>query len=116
MINSSPDSIGAIEGFGILSLGNHIITLTVTDSDGLFIVLNEIITVGVPNEIPTCSLLSPSNGDAFPSSNTIEIQGEVSDVETIVTSLQVKFQSDIDGVLGTSTPDSNGQVYFLQPV
>ena len=65
LVDTNPDSLGVIEGFETLSTGDHIITLTVTDSDGLFVVQNNIITVGTPNESPSIPTLALSPSPAY---------------------------------------------------
>ena len=114
-IGTTPDSNGTLEGFTLLSIGTHVITLTVTDMSGLFTVKNEIIEVGDPNTPPSCSLLTPVSSESYLSSQAIPFEGTVSDSETPVEMLYVSWHSDIDGQLGTSTPSSTGGVLYNHP-
>lgn len=114
-IATTPDSNGMLEGFTLLSIGTHVITLTVTDSSGLFTVKNEVIEVGDPNTPPACTLISPANSETYLSSQTIPFQGTATDAETPIEQLNVSWHSDIDGQLGTSNPSSIGEVLYNHP-
>lgn len=68
-------------------------------------------TVAVYNTPPAAQITSPDNGDAFELGDLIELAGKVADDQG-VQNLYASWESDIDGELGTSEPDSSGLVYL----
>ncbi|MEC7988033.1 MAG: hypothetical protein VX278_22890 [Myxococcota bacterium] len=111
-LGTIPDSSGRIEDFSSLSVGEHVVTLTVTDTTDKFTVVNRVISVGDTNEEPSCLILSPVDGDYFASGDTVSFSAEATDAETPTEDLIVTWLSDSDGVLGTSNPSSTGEILF----
>lgn len=111
-IDSAPTSAGEVSGSAYLSEGAHLITLTVTDTSGRTAEATVPIRVSGPNSIPECSILSPASGTVSPVGETVLFEATASDADIPANTLQVQWLSDKDGLLGTSTPSSSGNVYF----
>ena len=111
-VDTSPDSDGTILGYGYLTEGEHAIELNVEDVSGKTDRSSVIIDVGPPNSAPLCEITSPINGAAGEGGELVNFVATVSDVDVPATSLSVSWFSDKDGVLGSSSPDSNGGVSF----
>jgi hypothetical protein len=107
-----PDSEGALLGSTTLSEGEHFLTLTVTDTTGKEGRDSVTFMVGPANSTPTCAITAPVTGDAGPSGATVTFLGEVGDVDVPSDWLTVDWESDKDGVIGASSPDSSGNVTF----
>ncbi len=62
-----------------------------------------------PGEPPVAEIQSPFTGQVIPSSILPDLQGLVSDTEDAPEQLSAWWESDLDGALGTVTPDASGQ-------
>jgi hypothetical protein len=96
-----------------LEEGEHQLTVFVTDSGNKVGTDTTTITVGPPNSAPTCGITSPSSGDSSEEGSQVAFAGTASDVDVTPNLLSVEWSSDKDGVLGSSTPNSSGDVAFL---
>ena len=103
-VDADGHSTGAVR----LDAGAHIITLTGTDADGVFASDSSTITVRGPNQIPTCSVVSPLAGTGSDESTPVSFEGTVADADVGPEALTVEWVSDIDGSLGVSSPTSAG--------
>jgi Leucine-rich repeat (LRR) protein len=83
-----------------LSIGNHSITASVTDSAGVAVVQSISISV---NSIPQVTLQSPVSGTLFMLQENVNMNATASDLEDGNISANIQWSSDIDGVLGTGT-------------
>jgi hypothetical protein len=68
-------------------------------------------SVAVFNTPPAAQISSPENGATFDPGDLIELAGKVADNQGVET-LSAYWQSDRDGALGESAPDSGGLVYL----
>jgi hypothetical protein len=84
-----------------LSKGIHVITASVTDSDGMTSVAT--ITIAVTNSAPSVSISSPSNGASFLRSDNISFQGSAADFDDGGLTSSIAWSSDRDGSVGTGT-------------
>jgi len=88
-----------------LSVNTHVITLTVTDSQGA--TDSESITIYVTsstNESPTADITSPSNGASFTEGESITFSGTGTDPEDgTLSGSSLVWTSDKDGQIGTGT-------------
>lgn len=107
-----PTSAGVVESFGNLSEGEQALQLFVVDSNGNESSASVIVDVGPPNSAPSCGITNPLDGAAGAEGSTVSFEGLVEDVDVAPSWLAVTWESDKDGVLGTSTPDSDGTVVF----
>jgi len=82
-----------------LSKGTHVVTASVTDSDGLTRTATVTITVG--NTPPSVSIASPSNGQTFITSDRIAFQGSASDFDDGDLTASITWTSSRDGTLGS---------------
>ena len=103
---------GEVEAFGELAEGDHAVRLRVTDSTGKDAVDSVVITVGPPNSAPSCSITSPADGSASAEGAEVRFEATVDDVDVPADWLAVVWESDKDGLLGESTPDTDGTVGF----
>lgn len=111
-IETTPNSIGEITGFGYLSEGEHAITVHVTDSTNKTNSDSVVIRVGPPNTRPSCTITAPQEGSAGPQGDTVHFTGTAQDPDIDSSLLQVSWNSDKDGVIGSSIVDSQGRVSF----
>ena len=111
-IANSPTNTGDVDGAGYLTEGEHYIRMQVTDTTGKIGTDNVTIDVGPPNSPPLCTITGPLPGSAGPHGDVVGFTATVSDVDVPADWLNVSWSSDKDGVLGTSSPTSNGEVVF----
>ncbi|MAA80626.1 MAG: hypothetical protein CL916_15325, partial [Deltaproteobacteria bacterium] len=107
-VDTAPDSEGDILGAAYLSEGEHFIKLTVTDSSGKQGSESVVINVGPPNNPPQCSINAPEHGFEMREDEPVILEGTAQDPDIPNELLYVEWSSDIDGVLGSSIPDSSG--------
>ncbi len=116
LASSSPDGAGNVSesAFG-LSAGEHVITLTCTDSEGDSATDSRDQIFIQANTPPLVEIDEPDNGDSFTTDDIINMQITVRDDVTAAEALVVAVTSDLDGVLADElTPDTEGNV--LVPV
>ncbi|PIE70201.1 MAG: hypothetical protein CSA22_09035 [Deltaproteobacteria bacterium] len=92
---------GANITINTLSNGTHLITLTVTDTEGLSD--TDSITVMIGNALPTASITSPSDGSTYEKGQSVVFRGAATDVEDPIGELSFEWASSLDGVIGTGT-------------
>jgi len=93
---------GASISSSTVPIGFHIITASVTDSDGN-IGSNSIgmtVTPPILANPPTVSITTPVNGDSFDESILVSFQGTASDPEDGVLTASISWNSDFDGAFG----------------
>ena len=108
----SADSTGAVSDAISLSPGDHVITLSATDSNSKTGTDTVNISVAGENTQPTCQITAPLNGESGEQGQLVSFMGLVGDAETASDQLLVDWSSDKDGALGSSTPNSSGDVSF----
>ncbi len=95
-----------------LSSGAHEITAQVTDGGGLIgqdtITVN--ITPDATNTAPTVEILNPINGMSFNSGETISFEAEATDVEEGNLTDELIWESDLDGIIGSSGAFTTNQL------
>jgi hypothetical protein len=109
---NTPDSAGLLLGPTTLSEGSHFLTLAVTDTAGNVTRTNVTVDVGPPNSAPGCAITAPTSGGASTNGERVDFAASVTDVDVPANLLRVAWESDKDGPLGGSTPDSAGNVAF----
>ena len=106
----TPSSTGNIEfPYSDLTLGNHLITMTVTDEIGGTCVDTVIYTVGSP---PTLTMTQPNPGETYAQGMPITFSAEVVDNEDAPADISVTWVSDIDGEFSTKGPNSSDLAQF----
>ena len=68
--------------------------------------------VMVYNTPPAVSIVSPVEGQSFNPDELVEFYGVAEDSQESSDTLLVSWSSNLDGVLGSGTADSNGEVYL----
>ena len=109
-IDTTPDSSGAISDYAYLSEGQHALELHVEDSSGKTTADEVVVLVGGANSIPQCGISSPENMDTYIYGSTVPFTGTASDADIPANELEVTWTSDKDGVFGTQTPTSGGNI------
>ncbi len=109
-IATAVDAAGHATAAGSLAEGEHYLTLTVTDTTGKAATDSVVFEVGPPNTAPTCGITAPDDGSYAQLGDAVSLEGRVGDVDIGAPALTVTWTSDKDGLLGTSLPDSIGDV------
>ena len=111
-LSAELDSSGNTTSAGYLSEGEHLLQFFVQDQSETTTSDSLTIQVGGPNQTPDCSIVSPLFDSIFIEGETILFEGMVSDAELSASLLAVSWESDKDGLLGQSTPSTQGEVFF----
>jgi hypothetical protein len=88
---AAPDTEGFSRTSGLLSVGNHGITLRVVDHDGAIADASVNIAVGDAQQAPTVALDMPLNLAQFIPGDVVELAGSVSDLQQPADTLTVTF-------------------------
>ena len=91
-----------------LTIGAHVISMTVSDEMGATCTDQVTYLVREPNNPPTISIASPTTGDVATEGEPVLFDATVFDVEDAPGDLSVEWTSDLDGVLSTTPADSSG--------
>lgn len=111
-INTTPTSQGEVLGYTTLDQGDHALELHVQDTAHNESIATVLISVGPPNSAPTCEISTPTSEAAGAVGETVLFSASVADIDIPADQLNVTWESDKDGILGNSTPTSNGTVTF----
>lgn len=90
-------------------IGSHEISLSVVDPGGLSASRSVRLEV-IGNTDPTCAITAPTGDAPLSAGSPVLLQGQVGDAEFPVTELNVTWESDVGGVVGTDGPDGGGVV------
>ena len=82
----------------VLSVGNHVITASITDSDGATVIQSRTVSINSP---PQLTLLSPSSGSLFMLQEIVKLTATANDLEDGNISALIQWSSNLDGSLGT---------------
>ncbi|MAA80605.1 MAG: hypothetical protein CL916_15220, partial [Deltaproteobacteria bacterium] len=111
-LTSEPNTDGTIEGYALLSEGQHAITLRVEDSSGKTTTESLAISVGASNTEPSCSITDPITGSSFVEGQDIGFSAVVDDADINNSLLSIQWESNIDGVFNTDIPNTDGSIGF----
>ena len=104
---------GEVDGATYLTAGDHYIRFTVEDTTGKTSTASTTITVGGPNNDPTCEIVAPDSGIAVPVGELIAFEGLATDEDINNNELIVEWSSNkMEDSLGISPPNSSGDVLF----
>ena len=112
-LSTAVSSNGEISDYTYLTEGNHAIELRVEDASGKVSTEEVVIQVGGENNIPTCAIIEPIDGASVVVGETVTFRATVADPDVAANELQVEWLSNNDGLLGTATPTSSGDVLFI---
>ena len=112
-ISSPPDTDGTISSFASLSEGQHAITLRVEDTTGKISSQDVAILVGGVNADPVCAIVEPTSGQGFTFNQNVTFSGTAIDEDINNSLLTISWESDVDGVINTTAPNSDGEVAFV---
>lgn len=107
-IAAEPDSSGTVTALYTFEPGTHLLTLRVTDEDGLEDTAAVSFTVEPEDTPPSCLVTAPADGSTFDFGEPVTLQAWVADAETAPTLLDIAWSSDREGPLGSSVADSAG--------
>jgi hypothetical protein len=108
--NSTPSSGGdVIFAFDALSVQSHTITLTVTDEVGATCVDAILVAVG---DAPGVMIVTPADGDVFNAGTNVAFEAQVADGEDAPNTLDLTWESSLDGVISTARANSSGVARF----
>lgn len=99
---------GEASAFGALEEGEHAITVLVSDTTGKTAADSVLIAVGPPNSPPNCAITEPADGALGAYGVEQRFVGLAEDADIPSPDLSVTWESDLDGVLGDSPPESDG--------
>ncbi len=103
------DSTGLVESTLPLSLGDHTVTLTVQDTDGEVCTDNVALTM---DSAPDVTITSPARGTVVDQGIPLDVTVVATDATDPEDALTATWSSDLDGVLGSGSPDSGGDLSF----
>ena len=113
LLDDTPASADGLLAFSsLLPSGQHTITLTAVDSQGLSGSTAIDLTVLEPvDDAPNAVITAPDDGGAWVSGSTIVLEGRVEDDRDAPEALDVRFISSLTGELpGLGAPDASGFV------
>ena len=111
-LSTTASTAGVTTGDVVLTEGDHDITLTATDSDGLSSFDVVTVTVLATNTAPTCGITSPVDGTYADTGTTVEFEGVASDAEVDSDWLVATWSSDRDGDLYEAEVTAAGETAF----
>ncbi|MEA2060984.1 MAG: choice-of-anchor U domain-containing protein [Thermodesulfobacteriota bacterium] len=100
-------TIGEGNSFSVSNLkkGEHLITLTATDSSGASV--STFIVIEVLNQLPVPRITAPLNNASFVQGEEVKFSASVTDAEDVqLTGSALVWKSDIDDVIGTGVTPS----------
>ena len=111
--SEDPDSDGSIEGYMMLSQGQHAITLKVEDTTGKSKTESVVIQVGGANDEPECEIILPEPSSTYSSGENITFFGTAIDANINNNALNIEWSSDRDGVFNTNAANTSGELTFI---
>lgn len=115
LASGHPDGGGFIVDAAPLGVGEHRLTLTVTDADGNRGWSEVAIVVGGEGgtgEPPTAEILGPADGSTFAPGEAVSFSGRIDDAEDPPGDLALRWRSDVDGVLHDARAEGDGTTSF----
>ena len=110
--NDSPDPTGSVAlSTSGLSLGDHVVSVTVTDGAGATASDQVYVEVVEPNAAPTALITDPLSGDIALQS-AVTFLGEVGDDADRADTLGITWESSLDGVINWDPASSVGMLGF----
>jgi len=108
--NDAPDSSGLLSlSTANLTLGSHIVSVTVTDPMGATATDQVYLEVVEENEAPQVMITNPGSGDSVLESS-VQLEGQATDDVDRPDFLAITWESDLDGVFNWDTASSAGDV------
>ncbi len=91
-----------------LTLGAHVISMTVSDEMGATCTDQITFIIREPNTAPTIDIASPTSGDIATEGQPVLFDATIADAEDAPGDLTVEWASDLDGIISTRPADSSG--------
>ena len=66
-----------------------------------------------PNTPPECAITAPESGSSLSPGEAVLLEGTASDIEQDAHTLSVSWETDADGVIGTSPPNTDGSIQVI---
>ena len=70
-------------------------------------------SLNVNNDEPQLSIITPADESSVDEYDLVEFRGMATDLEDAETSIQVTWESGLDGVLNVDSPDADGNVLIV---
>ena len=105
---SAPNDEGGFSFTGLMSTGNHILSLSAEDLDGNRTSISQEFLMGPANTAPSCSFVSTD--EYFSVDSTFRLEAQASDPDISSENLLVEWYSDADGFLGVGDINSEGLI------
>jgi hypothetical protein len=114
----SPAAFGACTGGNLgvgisLSAATHVLSVTVVDPENASDTASVTLTP-IPDSPPRCTVWSPEAAELVVAGDPVPFSATVEDDETPAAELEVVWESDLDGVLYSGSPDSTGALAFTE--
>jgi len=106
-VSSTVDSDGSVHGSTTLVAGEHALALRVQDTDGKTGSDSVTVVVATPPEV---LISAPDDGVLVQQGQAVDLRARVTDSRDADDTLAVTWSSDLDGVLGSGSPDSGGDL------
>lgn len=106
----APDSGGQVTTSGYLSVGQHALSLRVTDLSGKTGTDQVIVTVGQENSPPSCGITQPTDGLRVEAGTELVLSGWADDADQPLDSLSFDWDSSLDGSVASGAPSSSGAI------
>ena len=111
-LDVSLDANGEMSDYMYLTEGNHVIELRVEDTTGKVSVEDVAIRVQGENTPPECAFIEPLDRSAYLAGEAIYFSGTATDIDIPNNTLSVEVLSNLDGVVQTLAPFSDGSFSF----
>ena len=109
-ISQATSSGSVLFPFSFLTTGTHIVSLEVSDPEGMTCLEQVVLLIGSP---PSMTWSSPLPNETQPEGTPFSWNAQISDAQDSSEDLTVSWSSNLDGVFSTQGSDTTGAISFL---